>query len=523
MGDQKISTVVTALADRAIDVRQVAKLGMEGVKDSGIIEHWITAALFAVIKMVRPIFEIAASGLDDLLAVATDVFTASQGLHSHGFYILSGHLMTDLLGVEVDGEKLWNDFKTGGRQAAMRDLGGALFNTLAGEFTGVVQTTAGGDFNMPRGKGIGGLPDVKLTPQGGLDGCRALIGYITSFAIREGNTDVLASLIPKGYGEFFKDFAEDFSKGLGIGRLLRPALKNLIAVTIANPMLQALNMQYRPTIFDAKQAHAAWVQQIISADQLKAILAMHGWNDSLMGELQWEHTAKPTRAELRDAHILGIMPDFEYLTWMRRLGYTDDVTTTLDAMLDAVPLRMIALRTAEGWASNYLHGKITSVQYTGLIDSIRHTALGTPLLSDNEIAAFKNTPSFASATPKRHLSVAQLNRHYEDGLITLQEYEAAVSALGYDVDAVTELVQELLLSAKRASDRAARAAALAARGPLARLTVAQMEAGFTAGIFHLAEIEAELIARKYAPDAVAALLTEFRIKAGLQTPGTPLP
>ena len=184
-------------------------------------------------------------------------------------------------------------------------------------------------------------------------------------------------------------------------------------------------------------------------------------------------------------------------------------------------MRDSVLAAARSFASQYLHGKITNVQYTGAIDSIKNKLDGTAILTSGEVDNLKRLASIAGAAPRRHLSVPQLYRDYLDGLITLQEFEADATAIGYSADDVTLLTQELLLSEKRAASRAARTAAAALRGPLAKLTVAQMETGFTTGVLDIATIEQELQARNYTAAAIADLVAQFRTKAGLQAPGTP--
>jgi len=99
----------------------------------------------------------------------------------------------------------------------MQATGAAFVDLLASEFAGVTQTDEGGVFKVAKGTGIGGLPNVPLTPEGGMNAARAFLGFAMSFAVREGNTDFFASLIPFGIGEGYKAFAEDLSKSLGLG------------------------------------------------------------------------------------------------------------------------------------------------------------------------------------------------------------------------------------------------------------------------------------------------------------------
>lgn len=521
LSDPTIRKTVIGIANQPFDPKQAVQIGMEGVKDSGIIERVVVAFLTGGLKLLGPLIQEAASLYDDFLALLAQVFLSAQGQSSTGYYLLAAAMMEDMLGVKTDGNAMAAAFRSGGRQAAMVQLGGSFFDALAAEFTNTATTAPDGTFSNPPGTGLGGLPNVPITPEGGLVGLRAFVGYVCSFAIREGNTDALAALIPHGYGEVFKDFAEDFAKGLGIGRMLRPAMKPFITTFLATPTQQLFNKQYRPTMLSLKQAYVAWNQGVITSDQLLEIQARHGFADAYGTSLQWENLEKPTREALRIRNVTD--PTFapDYAVWMARLGYAQEVVKLIDAADDVTPMRDAALNAARSFVHQYLSSKITREQCLGAINSVAAMNDGTPLLSAGELAAFNKIPVIGSAAPRRHLSLAQLQRDYIDGLITLQEFEADMTAAGYSADDVTVTTQELLVAAKRASDKATRAAATAQRGPLAKLTVAQMQTGFGAGLFTLAEIEAELTARGYAPDAITGLAAEFRIKAGLQQPNAP--
>lgn len=512
--DPTIRKLVTGLPDVSIDPAQASRLGMQGVAASGIIERAVVAFLRGIITLVGPLLYEAASLIDDFLVVLSNVFFYAQGQRSTGYYLLAAALMEDLLGIAVDGNQLYKDFQSKGRLSSMVTLGGSLWNTLAGEFTGVAQSNTSGAFTTQPGKGIGGLPAVTLSPTQGMDGARAFLGFAASFAMREGNTDLLADYLPYGLGHWFKDFAEDFSKSLGIGRMARLVYKPLVKVTVADRVQEALNMQYRPTLPTPRQAYAMWNQGTITVDQLRTILSMHGFADDMSAALQYESLERPTRAELRAGHAAGAIDDTTYNTWMARIGYTPELIALLDAYEDTLPMRDSVLAAARSFASQYLHGRITKVQYTGAIDSIKNKLDGSPILTTGEVDNLKRLASIAGAAPRRHMGVVQLYREYLDSLITLQEFEAAATALGYSQDDVTLLTQELLISEKRAASKAAAAAAKALRGPLYKLTIAQMEAGYVAGILDIATIEEELAARKYTPVAIADLVAQFNTKAG---------
>lgn len=520
MQDPTIRATVTALASGTMDPAAFAKAAAQGYKDAGLFETWIVALLRAALKLLAPLIEEAASLLDDVLSILAEVFQAAQGQNSTGYYRLAGAMITDLTGVEADGDRLAAAFRTGGRQAAMRGLGGSIFSTLASEFANETQASVGGVFQTPAGTGVAGLPAVTLSPEQGIAGAKAFLGYAAGFAIREGNTDMLAAYLPHGIGEMFKDFAEDFAKNLGIGRMARLVWKPLVSTLVATPAQQAMNIQYRPALLDVGQAYRAWVTGDYTPDQLARELSLHGVSVARGAALQWQHVKPLDFKSARTLNAMGLMDDNNFNIWMRRQGHTDEVSSLMRQAEDAAPARDAALSAAKHFATTYLVGRLTRTQFEGAINAIKHTVTGDPLLTAAEVAAYQSLPVVAEGVARKHLTVAQLQRDYFDGLLTLGEFSQAVTDLGYSPDDVTLLEQELLISAKRVSDRNAKTSAAASRGVFAKLSLGQMKTAYENSIMGLADVEQELKARNYAPAAINAIAEEFRIAAKLQT-GTP--
>lgn len=518
--DPTIRKTVTSWADHTFDPAAAYKVGMQGVKASGVIEAWIVALLRGGIKLLGPLIQEAASLFDDLLTILGEVFLQAQGQNSRGYYELAAGMVTDLLGIKASGEDMYRAFQSGGRQAAMKQLGGDIFDVLASEFANIAQTTSGGEYEIPASKGVAGLPDIALSPEQGVAGAKAFLGYAAGFAIREGNTDMLAALLPHDVGHLFKEFAEDFAKNLGIGRIARLVWKPLVTGLVVSPMQTAMNLQYRPTALSVGESFKAWINGDYSSEQLLDSLRRHGYTDARAGALQWQHVKGLDRAALRTLHATGLMPDNDYQIWMRRAGHTDEVTTLMDQADDIAPGRAAALHAASFFASQLLHGKITSTQFAAAITSVEKNALGQRFLTPGEADSLRALEGIGVGGTRRHLSVGQLMREYEDGVITLGEFERHVTDLGYSPDDVTILVQELLISARRAADRVAKANAAAQRGRFAHLSIAQLETAFADGLIDQSAVRAELAARSYPPSAQDAVIAEMLIKAKLQS-GTP--
>jgi len=199
---------VTDVAKQEIDPKNFGLLSWLGGIDAGIIEALALAIWLGLVKAGEAALSLFASIVDSLLALLANAFLAAQGNNTPGFYQLTAALITDLTGVDVDANGLFDRYQSRGRIAAMQATGGAFVDLLASEFAGVTQTESGGVFHVEPGTGIGGLPVKELTPEGGMNAARAFLGFAMSFAVREGNTDFFASLLPFGIGEGFKGFPQ---------------------------------------------------------------------------------------------------------------------------------------------------------------------------------------------------------------------------------------------------------------------------------------------------------------------------
>src|SRR5713101_6209947 len=93
-----------------IDHKDAAKLRAEGDKDSGEIERLASALPLAIVKLIAGMIRIVASNADEILAAVADLFHAAQAEGTKGFSDLVAALLGDLLGVEVDGEKIFQTF-----------------------------------------------------------------------------------------------------------------------------------------------------------------------------------------------------------------------------------------------------------------------------------------------------------------------------------------------------------------------------------------------------------------------------
>jgi hypothetical protein len=465
-----VSVTTTGLSLPEIDPVQAARLAARGTADSGIIERAIVALASSAWNLIGDLFALAADVYNTFLAQLAKFFLFAQGQRTEGYYQFIAALMTDLTGIEVDGAKLFRDFQTKGRVASMTSIGAALFNALASESAGEEQVTSGSAWKITPGAGLGGLPVHDFKAGEGVKAAQALLGFATSFAVREGNTDALASILNiHGWnlGEIFKDFAEDFSKSIGLSRLLRIAIRPLFQIMVALPLQYDLHRQYRPTLIGVTDALRAWKIGAFSAEDLAAELQMHGFSDARIKALTADKSKALSIHEYRTALAAsGKTLPANFMTediMAARLAVDQYDLPTVQGwniVLDHDPARKLSLTYVDHYVFQFLTGHITTEGIKAFLDQAQ-SAAGV-LLTAGEFAAMRALVDSVSANPVlriRHLPYATLQLAYIDGTISLTELEDHLRLLGYAEADITILTLETLFKAKQKEAAAAAKAA----------------------------------------------------------------
>lgn len=441
------------VAKQEIDPKNFGFLLNQGASSSGYIERFCIAFYIAFTKVIEAALSIIASRADSILAALGAFFLAAQGNNTPGFYKLTADLITDLTGVEVNGDALFDKYQKRGRIAAMQATGAAFVDLLASEFAGETQTLEGGVFRVAPGTGVGGLPNVQLSEQQGMNAARAFLGFAMSFAVREGNTDFFASLVPWGLGEGYKAFAEDLSKSLGLGRLTRLALKPLFQNLVSIPMTWAFNKQYTPTLLSPEGAVRAFNNGLFSGDQLNDELARHGYSTERRNALQAFHTKYPSEADLFLLELANQLPHDEHVATLKRIGYNDDNIALLFKAETVHEKRHLSLRLAEQLIHPLLNGTIDLAAYSSVLS--RFT------LTEQEKQDFTGFASELLSHPRKRLTFAQITTAFLDGIVAVDQVATYLHEEGYREDDIAVLLQIDLFKLKVSKDHAAAAAAKA--------------------------------------------------------------
>jgi hypothetical protein len=422
------------------DYFTAGKLQAEGSKESGWPERLAAAFILALGRLFAPLLRIFSDALDLILAALGVLFLAGQGEGSRGFATLVAVLIGDLLGVEgVSGDEIFTAFQTRGRIKAMQVVGSGFLDVLSKEM----------------------ITSGTVNPEQGDAAVRAFLGFVLSFAVRQGNIEFLTSLLPEGIrlGDGFRMYGELMAKNLGLGRLTRMVLKPLVTTLAATPFQWKLNELYRPTQLKLADVVNPFTGAVMDAKVIWADLAREGYTDDKIQALLELHRKKLSEADLSTLFSAAHIDQATLQKSIARLGYTlEDAQNKAEVdRLDKVKPYFEELRAAA--VSAYADGHIDRKELEGVVD-------GLPLTTEEKTYILL-AADYKRKVPTKHLTIAQLENAFVEGIIDLTEFTDHLAAFGYsDDDESVLLLLTLLKLAKTeeaAKAKAARAAATAAK------------------------------------------------------------
>lgn len=478
----KISITSTGLNLPDVDPKNAAELAGLGTQDSNLAERFALAWWHMPRRIGKPpsqdfvpqppptrgwlgdqivwAMQEVLNLYDWAISIGVGFMGDSATRNQPGFWKLIGALISDLLGVTIDGTALYASLQQRGTVAAMVGVGSGLVDLLIGEFTGTASGTGGNVTFSSSPNTETGLPPATLTPAGGVLAAKALMGFVLSSAVRQGNLEAISAELGPLAGHVDK-FSEAMRANLGIGRMLRFALRPIFQDLIAGPMKWAINKQYTPHLLNAAEAVRAVNSADVDEPTFAEELARDGYASNRVVALRRQHTLNPEVVRLLTMRAAGKMVDQDFDLWMRRHGYSSETAALVAQASDLEPARRTSLALVEHYMLEYGRGNITAEAFRGFVDALKGAAF---LLSPGEVAGIESVAASINLTTKlrpRHLTIGQLTTGYIDGVVTLQEFRDHLTALGYGADDLEIETEVLLLKAKAAADAAAARAAKA--------------------------------------------------------------
>lgn len=469
---------INDVTQQEIDPRNRAKLESLGRKDSGEHNTFWGSFWASIRDGALTLVKDFAGTTDKILAIMGDFFHAAQGEGTTGFYDLSATILGDLTGVEVDKQSLQSAAFGSGRLAAMKVFGADLYNMLEDEFK----------------------PDSGDLETGDAGPAEKFLGFLMNFSIRQGNIELLTSMIPEEYrfAEGFRAYGELMGKNLGLGRLARQALKPLITTLVADPLQYKLNEDYRPKRIGATPAIKKFFRDPDFEDAMRKELAQEGYSDSRINDLIDELRPLLSTSDLINfalqndpSSLTSASPETTELgKQLAQRGYTPN---------DIV--RLIAVQRP-----TLAKGEIATLFAGGIIQHDIASGFLSKLGYDSDTAELVLQAHSLTHHHGKVLGLAELKRAFHNAVIDLLELKAKLSAQGYSDDDIQIITLDLLQPT---------------HGKVRQLSLAEVKAGFKAGVLTEQQATDHLKLLGYADADVAVLVKSLPGPKAPATPATP--
>lgn len=468
------TVVVADLVASESDPRKKAQLETLGKQDAGEAPSFFSALWAGLLDGIGTVGTAAVLLFDPLMLIAGRFFKSAQGENNRVFYDLAASVLEDLTGVPVDANALKNSTFGSGRLAGMQTFGADLYNLLESEF-------------KPES---GNLENPDSAP------AQRFLGFLMNFAVRQGNMAVLSEFIPDeaNFMKGYREYGELMAKNLGLGRMAARAFRPLPQLLVADPLTAKLNAQYRPKRMAKEQAIKAFFRKAMTETELRKELAEEGFSDGRQNLIIFDSRPILTDREIIRLYFRGFYSTADMTQELTMRGWTEnDIPAVLEAerpqllLSDILELYLYSGTTVEDTATAL--GKLGyDVTTAGLIIeafTMRHDPT-------------KRTQPLRTRTR----TFFQLRKEYIDGVINLVEWNDQLTQLGYGVDDIAAMTQDLLIDASKGKTTASKRA-------IPSLSWAQLKAAYKAGVLDLEEVQVHLIHRGYSADDIAVLLKEL--------------
>jgi hypothetical protein len=466
------------VTQQEIDPRKRAELEALGHKDAGWFSNLWAGLWASIVDGVSLIVTDFAGTLDTILAGVGKLFLLGQGEKTPAFYDLAGTILEDLTGVKVDTAALKQSAFGSGRLAGMQTFGADLYKLLEAEFK----------------------PASGQIEEGDAAPAEKLLGFLMNFAIRQGNIELLTSMLPESWrvGDGFRAYGENMAHNLGLSRMARRGLQPLIQTTVADPLQYLLNEQYRPKRLAKEQAIKKFFRDPSVETQMRKEMAQEGFSDTRMQDLIDD--ARPLLAEREIVNLafrfgattstVAGQPVGDVKTEIMQRGYSDaDAQRLIDLSRPLLKENEIALLVVNGAMDQTT--ALSHFAKLGYDDATAQLAL--------------QAHSFSHLHAHR-LGLGVLRKAFKDNVIDLLEFKAKLAAQGFAADDIDIIVLEELQPIK---------------GTVRKLSLAEIKAGFKAGALTEQLAVQHLGTLGYSDADIAVILKSIPPKKAPATPTTP--
>ncbi len=323
--------------------------------------------------------------------------------------------LNEMFGTEFTDEDLptAGDFRSAKERA--RRIGDKVISLLEGEFA----------------------PAGRIDEQQGQDAARTFTGFTVNFSVVSAFIAILGELVTAGQLESFRELGVELAQNLGLGRLSRRGLSELVSTTVATPYEWFLMEKYRPTLLGPGQAVKAFLRGQVAPEDLFEELSRQGYSteriNSLIADAQ-------TTLSVDDLDVLvryGKWTTAQAVDHLRGTGLPLELA---EAKFAAVDLKRVDAHVRE-------HVSLLRTQReNGVLDPIQFaTSLQELPISEDEIHTIRAVTEAKLELPRKFLTLGQMRDAFIEGVVDLEELNDFLVREGYSRDDQTILRISILL------------------------------------------------------------------------------
>jgi hypothetical protein len=302
-------------------------------------------------------------------------------------------------------------------------------------------------------------PAGTIDPDQGTKAASTFVGFGINFAVANAMITILGELASVGYIKELRELGVEVAQNIGLGRLVRQALRPLVQTTISDPITWALNKKYHPTLLNPAEATRAFLSGDLDAPSYVEEVERRGYDQTRRNALQHQHTTYPTEAQLYLLELTGDIQESDHITYLRMLGYSDETIPLVRKAESHELTRRLSFELAHRLVPYVLNGEIDQDTYESVIS--RFT------FSQEEKTALVGFINELKSHPTRRITLAQMQKSVEIGYSDIGELQDFLTAKGYTSDDAQIILYETLLTMSNtkaaATAKAAKTAATAAK------------------------------------------------------------
>jgi hypothetical protein len=351
--------------------------------------------------------EIASAGLDFI-----DAFRKQLDPQVAGIAV---QVLNELLGTDYQEQHLPGGDNVEAHIARAGAIGNLFLNTITREIA----------------------PGAELEDVDGQAGAARFAGMIVNFGVATALLGLAGELSSAGLFKDFRLIGEQVSSGLGLSKQMRIAIKPLMKTLVATPFQWQLNRQFHPQRFSAAEVANPFAQTLMDHDTIVRDLELQGWSPERAEKLIRLHAKRLTASDVELFFRYGSSDRETAISALVELGYLRDVA---DAVLTAEDLRRadaVLRALVSAIETRVIDGQITTDEFAALLDTLP--------LGEHEKKMYLATVQYKVKAPHKSLTLAQVQKAFIEGILTLDQVSEYLTKSGYSADSATTLTLLTLL------------------------------------------------------------------------------